>query len=215
MVLPVKRDRKEEEKANYSSTNDEGRDDDDVNGHDAASLRPHVITDNNQSDSGGFNNRIVGEKEKKGDKNGCQQATQRKRRFTGTVSLQKRKEIQTLKMKSKILDNQVLTLKKEEKKLSSRILILEKSCDDIKDNILSFDLKYTLEVNKNKALADNLKKKESKSVHVSRIKRSRDSLQVQVNDLNTNIQKLGAVKEDMAVMKIKNDELIHQQGYKE
>eukprot|EP00957_Ditylum_brightwellii_P010283 777364-Ditylum_brightwellii.AAC.1 len=72
MVLPVKMNRKEEEKADYSSINGEGTDCDYVNGHDAASLMPHAITDNIQPDSGDFNNGIVGGKEIKGDENGYQ-----------------------------------------------------------------------------------------------------------------------------------------------
>eukprot|EP00957_Ditylum_brightwellii_P040422 3058986-Ditylum_brightwellii.AAC.1 len=62
--------------------------------------------------------------------------------------------------------------------------------------------------NKNQALTDSLKKKEIKSIHDSRIDRSRDSLQVKVNNLNIKIQQLGAIKEDLAVTKIKNGELI-------
>eukprot|EP00957_Ditylum_brightwellii_P060184 4571373-Ditylum_brightwellii.AAC.1 len=55
MVSPVKMGRKEEDKSDYSSANDDGTYDDDVNGHDAVSLRLHAITDNNQPNSGCVN----------------------------------------------------------------------------------------------------------------------------------------------------------------
>eukprot|EP00957_Ditylum_brightwellii_P193534 14737898-Ditylum_brightwellii.AAC.1 len=58
-------DKKEEEKSDYYSTNDEGTYDDNVNSHDAASLRPHAITDSNHPGSGHFNHSREVERETK------------------------------------------------------------------------------------------------------------------------------------------------------